>query len=82
MPKGPRGERRPADINKSAFQIVRIATGDEKDTSLAVPARAAGGRAGGKARAEKLTEPERKRIAQKAAKVRWATKSRKPTVED
>jgi hypothetical protein len=33
-----------------------------------------GGKTGGKARAEKLTAAQRKKIAKAAAKARWATK--------
>ncbi len=32
MPKGPRGERRPADVIGNAVHIMRIATGEIVDT--------------------------------------------------
>jgi hypothetical protein len=32
MAKGPKRERRPADLNRRAFEIVRIATGEETDS--------------------------------------------------
>ena len=52
MPKGPRGEKRPADMNQLAKMIVDIATGEKSDNA---PARGRpGGLSGGKARAEKL----------------------------
>lgn len=70
MPKGPRGERRPADINKSAFQIVRIATGEESERLPAAKGRP-GGLAGGKARSAKLDAETRSEIARRAAKARW-----------
>jgi hypothetical protein len=31
MPKGPKGEKRPADVIGNAIKIARIATGEEKD---------------------------------------------------
>jgi hypothetical protein len=40
-----------------------------------------GGRKGGKARAKKLTSTQRKRIATKAAKSRWAASAR-PSASD
>jgi hypothetical protein len=32
MPRGPKGERRPADVIGNAVKIMRIATGDETET--------------------------------------------------
>jgi hypothetical protein len=29
MPRGPKGEKRPADLVGAAFQVMRIATGEE-----------------------------------------------------
>lgn len=69
MPKGPRGEKRPADMNQLAKMIVDIATGEKSDNA---PARGrAGGLSGGKARAEKLTDEQRSEIARKGAAKRW-----------
>ena len=31
MPRGPKGEKRPADVNARAVMIARIATGEETD---------------------------------------------------
>lgn len=31
MPKGPKGQKRPADIIKNAVHVMRIATGEEED---------------------------------------------------
>jgi hypothetical protein len=33
MPKGPRGERRAADVIRNAVHVVRIATGEIEDTT-------------------------------------------------
>lgn len=56
MPKGPRGEKRPADAIGRAVMVAKIATGeieDERDEKLASAA-AELGRKGGKARAVQL----------------------------
>ena len=74
MPRGPKGERRPADVNKNAVLIARIATGEAADVTTDDGKNAAAvalGRMGGKARAEGLSARKRKEIAQKAAKARW-----------
>jgi hypothetical protein len=73
MPKGPRGEKRPADAIGRAVMIGKIATGeveDERDEELSSAA-AELGRKGGKKRAENMTPERRKEIAQKAAAKRW-----------
>ena len=31
MPRGPKGEKRPADVIGNAVRIMRIATGEEED---------------------------------------------------
>lgn len=74
MPKGPRGEKRPADVIGAAVMVGRIATGEIEDTVSPIPARAEAGRVGGKRRAEKLSEEERQRIAKKASDTRWGSK--------
>ena len=73
MPRGPKGEKRPADVVGCAVTVAKIATGEieEELTNGVVPGRKKSGKAGGKARAEKLTPEERRRIAKKAAKARW-----------
>ena len=70
MPKGPRGEERPADVIGCAVKVARIATGEVEDERAAEPATAQGN--GGLARAAKLTAQERSAIARKAAQARWA----------
>ena len=74
MAKGPQGEKRPADVNKRAVMIARIATGEIEDRVTDDGKNAAAvalGRMGGKARAEGMTAKRRKEIAKKAAKSRW-----------
>ena len=76
MPRGPRGERRPADAVGAAILVGRIATGDAEDPKGKTPNRAKGGKAGARARADKLSPERRKEIAANAAKKRWKSGSK------
>ena len=74
MPRGPKGEKRDADVNRNAVLIAKIATGE-----IAMPASegknaaaVALGRMGGMARAAALGKRKRTEIARNAAKSRWA----------
>jgi len=71
MPRGPKGEKRPADTVSNAVLIGRIATGEAVDTVGKSPNRAKGGTIGGKARAATLSAQERESIARNAARKRW-----------
>jgi hypothetical protein len=72
MPRGPRGEKRPADVIGNAVKVMRIATGEETEELDPIKSAAAElGSRGGKARAEKLTSEERSKIAKHAALSRW-----------
>ena len=72
MPKGPRGEKRPADVIGGAVKIMRIATGEEAEEVAPVASAAAQlGKLGGAARAKKLTPEQRAEIARKGAAGRW-----------
>jgi hypothetical protein len=71
MPKGPKGEKRPADVVGNAVRVMRIATSEEQEDLGKVPKRAKGGRRGGKARARTLTAEQRSEIAHAAAAARW-----------
>lgn len=71
MPKGPNGEKRPADAIGRAIQVAKIATGEIEDTRHKQPKKAIGGRVGGKKRAERMTASQRSTVAQKGAAVRW-----------
>jgi hypothetical protein len=73
MPKGPRGEKRPADVIGAAVKVMRIATGQETEevTEAFKSAAAELGSRGGKARAAKLSKKKRTEIARNAAKKRW-----------
>ena len=75
MPKGPKGEKRPADAVGAAVMVARIATGEIEDELTDDGKNKAAvelGRKGGKARAAKLTPERRADIARKAAKKRWS----------
>jgi hypothetical protein len=67
MPRGPKGQQRPADVTGNAVHITRM----KKD-----PAAVALGRRGGKARAEALSKRRRKEIARQAAETRWKSTAR------
>jgi hypothetical protein len=71
MPKGPRGEKRPADVIGAAVMVGRIATGEIEENAKAKSGRTRSGQAGAKARAKLLSAEERKAIAKKAAVKRW-----------
>ena len=75
MPKGPRGEKRPAVVIGNAVKVLRIATGEEPDDrqpGQPVNPAAELGRRGGAARARKLTPEQRGEIAKKGAASRWS----------
>ncbi len=57
MPRGPKGEKRPADVVVAAVIVAKIATGEVEDTTDDGKDKAAQalGRKGGRARAEKLS---------------------------
>ena len=68
MPRGPNGEKRPADPMACAVTVAKIATGEIEEPT---PGRRAAGLAGGPARARALTPERRSEIARKAAQARW-----------
>jgi hypothetical protein len=77
MPRGPKGERQHADVNRNAVLIARIAT-DEVTDCVPTPesdgknvAAISLGRMDGNARAAALGKRKRTEIARKAAKSRW-----------
>jgi hypothetical protein len=71
MPRGPKGEKRPADVIGAAIMVARIATHEIEDNAGEAPNRAKGGRIGGKRRSEALSPERRAEIAKAAAKKRW-----------
>lgn len=74
MPKGPKGQKRPADVIANAVHVMRIAT---KEAEEPPPSRRrVGGVKGGQARAKALGPAERSDIARLAATERWKTTAR------
>ena len=77
LPKGPKGEKRPAGVNGAAVKVMQIATGEIEETTddgknkAAVELR----RRGGKARAEKIAPEQCREIARKVAQARWRQSS-------
>jgi hypothetical protein len=80
VPKGPKGQKRPADVIGAAVMVAKIATGelvedhgktDDGKDRAAVEL----GRRGGAARASKLSKTRRAEIAKQAAKKRWQGKN-------
>jgi hypothetical protein len=71
MPRGPQGQKRPADVIGCAVMVGRIATGDVTEILTNPSGKVRSGKAGSKARAEKLSQEERAVIAKKAAAQRW-----------
>jgi hypothetical protein len=80
MPKGPKGQRRPADVIGNAVKVMKIATGEEPEDYGAAdgkdPAAKSLGSRGGKARAAALSPKKRAEIARKAAGQRWKKAAR------
>ena len=77
MPKGPKGENRPADVIGAAVKVMKIATGEVEDEVADDGKNKAAqelGRLGGQARAKKLSKKRRAEIAKKAAEKRWSSK--------
>ena len=74
MPKGPKGQKRPADVIGTAIKVARIATGEVEDVQPDDGKNKAAvelGRKGGRARAEKMSPERRREIARLAATKRW-----------
>lgn len=71
MPKGPKGEKRPADVIGNAVKVMRIATGEIGEDTGSAPKRAKGGIKGGAARAKVLTPEQRSEISRLASEARW-----------
>jgi hypothetical protein len=71
MPRGPKGEKRPADVIGNAVHVMRIATGEIEETPTANLDAKAHGAKGGAARAKSIPPERRSEIAKKAAAKRW-----------
>ena len=72
MPRGPQGEKRPADVVGCAVHVGKLATGEIEETTYKQPAKRKGGIAGGRVRADTLSPERRSEIARRAAAARWS----------
>jgi hypothetical protein len=70
MPRGPKGEKRPADVIGTAVMVGRIATGEISENPI-ISGRTRSGHAGAAARTATLSANRRSEIAKKAAEKRW-----------
>ena len=68
MPRGPRGEKRPADVVGCAVTVMKIATGETEEE---LPEHREIKAKGGKTRASSVTPEERSELARTAARARW-----------
>lgn len=82
MPKGPQGQKRPADSVGMSVMVARIATGEEEDTSYVSKNRRKSGVAGAEARMRNTSAEKRSEIATKAAEARWKTQEATMNVTD
>jgi len=79
VPKGPQGQKRPADVVANAVRVMQIATGQIEEETPASQGKAyaqKGGLKGGRARAKSLTAEQRAEIARVAAEARWKKSGR------
>jgi hypothetical protein len=78
MPKGPKGQKRPADVIGAAVKVMKIATGEVPEDYGANDGKDKAaqslGQRGGKARAAALSKKRRSEIARHAAARRWTKK--------
>jgi hypothetical protein len=73
MPRGPKGEKRPADVIGNAVHVMRIATGEAEELQPSFRKTNAGSK-GGHTRASRLTPEQRTEAAKLAAQARWRKK--------
>ena len=78
MPKGPNGEKHPADVTSNAVHVMRIATGEIEEGAPADDGKDSAAKAlgakGGAARARSVTPERRAETARKAAEKHWGNK--------
>ena len=77
MPKGPKGQKRPADVISNAVTVMKIATGEIEEVLTENGRNKAAvelGRKGGQARAKILSVKQKVEIATNAARARWSKK--------
>ena len=73
MPKGPQGQKRPAEVIGAAVMVAKIATGELPESPSINTDKRDAGRDGGTARSRVLTDEAKAASAKRAAAVRWST---------
>jgi hypothetical protein len=79
MPRGPKGEKRPADVIGNAVKVMRIAVGEEIESNGNQDTKKDASNIsslGGQARSKSLSKEDRSRIAKNAASLRWAARTK------
>lgn len=71
MPKGPKGEKRPADVIGCAVQVARLSVGLETEELREPSGRVRSGHAGAYARTASLSREKLAEISRIAAAARW-----------
>lgn len=75
MPKGPKGQKRPADVIGNAVKVMRILTGEETEDFPADDGKDKAaqslGQRGGRGLGQETYQEQRTAIARKAAPARW-----------
>jgi hypothetical protein len=73
MPGGPQGQKRPADTVAAAIMVAKIAAGEIEGKLKEPSGKVRSGKAGAKARAQRMTPEQPSAVAKKAAAKRWGT---------
>jgi hypothetical protein len=75
MPKGPNGQKRPADAISNAVHVMKTTTGEIEESGVTEEGKRKAavelGRKGGTARAKNLSAKKRREIAKRVATARW-----------
>lgn len=77
MPRGPKGEKRPADVIGNAVHVMRIATGDISETAPTKSGKVRSGKAGGEGARESLIAAKAAIDSQKGGRSALGLKARR-----
>ena len=78
MPKGPRGQKRPADVIGNAIVVAKIATGEITEEANGKEYAREGGRKGGALRLRNYLLPDEKKLLKKPPRPAGARKKISP----
>ena len=73
MPRGPQGQKRPADVIGNVVTTARVVTGEIKETGYEQPGKVRAGEAGGAARRRVPSPGYRQKISNLAVTACWST---------